>query len=56
MKYNFSKYLWHRGYDYVVSHLEPSAILRFGPKMPGEIESISIYVENEYLNGMRYGR
>jgi len=56
MKYNFSKYLWKRGYDYVVSHLEPSVILRFGPKMPGEIESISIYVENEYLNSMRYGR
>ena len=56
LKYNFSKYLWLKGYDYVVSRLQPDVILRFGPKMPNELEGISVYVENEYLNRMRYGR
>lgn len=56
MKYNFSKYLWEKGYDYVVNHLEPSLILRFGPQMPHEKDEISKYIECEHLNRMRYGR
>ncbi len=56
MKYNISKYLWQRGYDYVVSYLQPALILRFGPKMPLENEANSIYIESEHLNRMRYGR
>lgn len=56
MKYNISKYLWQRGYDFVVSYLQPSLILRFGPKMPLENEENSIYIECEHLNRMRYGR
>ena len=38
------------------SGFQPTLVVRFGTKMPGENASISIYFENERLNYMRYGR
>ena len=56
LKHDLSKYLWYRGYEEAVSTLQPSLIVRYGTKMPGEYTSISRYFENERLNYMRYGR
>lgn len=56
LRHDLSKYLWYRGYEEAVSTLQPSLIVRYGTKMPGEYTSISIYFENERLNYMRYGR
>jgi hypothetical protein len=56
LKHDLSKYLWYRGYEEAVSTLQPSLIVRYGTKMPGEYTSISIYFENERLKYMRYGR
>lgn len=51
-----SKYLWYKGYEEVLSRLQPSAIVRYGTKMPGENEEISVYFQNERLNLLRNGR
>ena len=51
-----SKYLWYKGYEEVLKRLEPSAIVRYGPKMPGENEAISVYFQNERLNLLKNGR
>lgn len=51
-----SRYLWHKGYEEVLSRLNPSVIIRYGTKMPGENEAISRYFENEQLNLLRHGR
>lgn len=50
-----SKYLWLRGYQEAIKRLQPKRIIRYGQKMHGEIEEISIYYENEYLRRMRHG-
>lgn len=50
-----SKYLWRRGYEEALRRLRPSLILRYGPKMEGEREDISIYYESEHLKRMRHG-
>lgn len=50
-----SKYLWRRGYEEAIRRLRPSLILRYGPKMEGEREDISVYYENEHLMRMRHG-
>lgn len=55
-KYYFSIGLWLKGYRYVVEALNPILILRYGPKIPGEYEGVSMYMENEQLNIMRNGR
>jgi hypothetical protein len=55
LKYHFSRTLWLKGYYYVVEHLEPSLILRYGPKIKGENEDLSMYLENVQLNIMRNG-
>jgi hypothetical protein len=54
-KCHFSKALWLKGYYYVVEKLEPILILRYGPKINGENEDLSVYLENEQLNIMRNG-
>jgi hypothetical protein len=54
-KYHFSKALWLKGYYYVVEQLEPILILRYGPKIKGEHEELSMYLENEQLNIVRHG-
>ncbi len=55
LKYNVSKYLWQRGYQYVCEHINPLLIVRYGNKMPCETPSISLYFENERINRLRYG-
>ncbi len=51
-----TKYLWYRGYEEAVSQLQPTRIIRYGQKMEGEREDISVYYENTYLRRARYGR
>jgi hypothetical protein len=53
--WDFSKALWLKGYYYVVEQLEPILILRYGPKIKGEHEELSMYLENEQLNIVRHG-
>lgn len=52
----FSKYLWLKGYDEMLKRLKPSQIIRYGSKIDGENESISVYFQNERLNLLRNGR
>jgi len=49
-------YFWHKGYDYVISHLEPKLILRYGDKMDGENETISRYFTNPVIERLHNGR
>lgn len=49
-------YFWHKGYDYILSHLEPKLILRYGDKMEGENEAISKYFPNPIIERLHYGR
>ena len=51
-----SKYLWYKGYEETLSRLKPTAIIRYGTKMPGEKEEISVYFQNERLTLLRNGR
>lgn len=51
-----SIYLWRKGYDECIKRLEPTLILRYGDKMPGEHEAISVYFENTNLKNLRYGK
>ncbi len=54
-KYAVSVYLWRRGYEFMLETLEPSLIVRYGDKMPGECEDISVYFPNKHLLRMRGG-
>lgn len=49
-------YFWHLGYEEVIKTLEPSLIIRYGDKMEGEFEEISLYFNNHILNKLHYGR
>lgn len=49
-------YLWRKGYKEALRVLEPSLIIRYGDKMPGEREDISVYFENINLKNLRNGR
>ncbi len=49
-------YFWHLGYEEVIKALEPSLIIRYGDRMPGEYEEISIFFNNQILNFLHYGR
>ena len=53
---NFSTSLWLDGYFFMIEKLKPICILRYGPKIPGETESMSIYLNNNQLNLLRNGR
>lgn len=46
---------WQTGYRYVVEVLNPLAIIRYGVKLPGEVESISYYKKNDNLKSCCYG-
>lgn len=48
-------YLWRKGYEEAIRVLEPILIIRYGDKMPGEREDISVYYENVNLKNLRYG-
>ena len=51
-----SLYLWQKGYEKMLSLLEPIQIVRYGAKIKGEDESISRYYECEHLRRMKNGR
>lgn len=51
-----SKYLWYRGYEEALRQLRPTRIIRYGQKMEGEREDISVYYDNTYLRRVRHGR
>jgi hypothetical protein len=51
-----ARFFWHLGYEEVIKVLEPSLIIRYGDKMDGEYEEISIYFNNHILNKLHYGR
>lgn len=46
---------WIDGYSLVVEVLDPVAIIRYGAKVQGEIESISYYKQNDNLKSSVYG-
>lgn len=46
---------WQIGYEHVIRTLKPIAIIRYGVKIPGEIESISYYKKNDNLKSCCYG-
>ena len=52
---NFSTAIWLEGYSYMLTALEPICILRYGPKVCGEDESISIYLDNKQIEILRHG-
>ncbi|MFG6386794.1 MAG: DUF4417 domain-containing protein [Muribaculaceae bacterium] len=49
-------YLWRKGYGEALRVLEPTLILRYGDRLPGEKEDISVYYENLNLKNLRNGR
>lgn len=49
-------YLWRKGYEVAIKQLEPNLIIRYGDKMAGENEAISVYYENINLKNLRNGR
>ena len=55
IKENFSQSIWLDGYNYMLNALEPTCILRYGPKIFGEDVTRSIYLENKQLNLLRDG-
>lgn len=55
LKSTFSISLWLEGYRFMLRELEPTCILRYGPKIFGENEDISIYLENKQIKALKYG-
>lgn len=55
LKHDISKYLWREGYKNVVLALEPTQILRYGDRMPGENTDISVYYDNPNIKRFRNG-
>ena len=53
---NFSISQWLDGYWYITKALKPICILRYGPKIYDENESISIYLDNEQIKFFEDGR
>lgn len=56
LKSHFSTSLWLDGYHFMLNALDPICILRYGPKIFGENESLSIYLDNKQLNIFENGR
>ena len=55
-KSGYSKYLWLEGYKEAIRRLEPECIIRYGEKIPGEAEEMSVYFENENYEMLNNGR
>ena len=55
MQSNFSISQWLDGYQYMINALKPVCILRYSPKIFGENESISIYLDNTQINIFKKG-
>ena len=45
-----------KGYEKTIEILEPEMIFRYGDKLEGELEEISVYFKNENLRRIRNGR
>ena len=52
----FSTSVWLDGYHFIIDALKPICILRYGPKIFGEYENISIYLDNKQINFFENGR
>lgn len=52
----FSKSLWMKGYEQAIKTLQPSHIIRYGVKHPGEWEEISTYFINDNTKFANNGR
>lgn len=52
----FSKDMWIKGYEKAIETLEPIQIVRYGAKLGGELESISIYYPNDNFKSANHGR
>jgi hypothetical protein len=50
-----SIYLWRKGYEAAIKELDPLCVIRYGSRMPGEDDSISVYYENTNLKNLRNG-
>ena len=48
-------YLWRKGYEEALHRLKPVQIIRYGDKVSGECEEISVYYENTNLKKLRNG-
>ncbi|MCM1029450.1 MAG: DUF4417 domain-containing protein [Alloprevotella sp.] len=48
-------YLWRKGYEEALRVLDPILIIRYGDKLPGEREDISVYYENINQKNLRNG-
>jgi hypothetical protein len=48
-----SRYLWLQGYREALARLKPRQIIRYGDRMPGEAEDISVFFPNERLLRLR---
>ncbi len=48
-----TRFLWIKGYKEAIRTLQPSLILRYGPKMPNEYINISYYYPNTYIARLR---
>ena len=44
------------GYKEAIRRLEPECVIRYGEKMPGEAEEMSVYFENENYKMLNNGR
>lgn len=55
LKSDFSTSLWLEGYYYMICALEPICILRYGPKIYGERDDISIYLDNKQIKTFEHG-
>ena len=53
---SFSIKLWIEGYQRALEVLEPVKIIRYGAKIDGENEAISIYFPNDNYKSASYGR
>ena len=51
--HSLSLYLWQKGYNEMLRILNPRLIIRYGDRIAGEDESISIYFPNEHLQRLR---
>lgn len=50
-----SMYLWRQGYQEALRIIRPRLILRYGDKLPGEREDISVYFANSNIARVRNG-
>ncbi len=55
-RYRLTRYLWLKGYHTALELLEPTLIIRYGERVPGEDEGRSIYIDNPVTRRLHNGR